>query len=146
MSSLTGTIYRIVGTGDTGESQVTTLTGQCLHAQGTQLLVWPCTGGSGQRWVLQGDGALLNPASGRCADSAASVSLRGAGQLRLSDCNSQSSQQFTPTPDNELRGASGQCLDHSRTARRSVEMSDCSGANSQVWVFVPAPAPARAKR
>src|SRR5690606_21456779 len=32
LASLTGTIHRVVGTGDTAESMVTTLDGQCLHA------------------------------------------------------------------------------------------------------------------
>lgn len=141
LASLTGAIYRVVGTGDTAESQVTTLGGQCLHAPGaaagTGLLAWPCSGAPGQRWVLRADGSLLNPASGRCADVASAAGVRGTARVRLAGCNGQESQRFTPTPDNELRGAGDRCLDHSRTVRRVVEMSTCDGRDGQAWMFVP---------
>ena len=56
VASLTGTVYRIVGAGDTPPSQVTTLSNQCLHAPGTslaggtKLAAWPCNGSAAQRW------------------------------------------------------------------------------------------------
>lgn len=138
LASLTGTIHRVVGTGDTAESAVTTLSGQCLHAPvptaGTALVVWPCSGAAGQRWILRGDGSLYNPASGRCA--AAAGSTHGA-PLRLQDCVDQASQRFSPTAASELRVA-GLCVDHSRTARRRVQASTCSGIDSQAWMFSPA--------
>ena len=146
VASLTGSIHRIVGTGDTAPSQVTTLGGQCLYApgssSGTGLLVWPCTGQPDQLWTLRGDGSLFNPAAGRCADAAAAAGVRGTATLRLADCSGESSQRFMPTSDNELRGSAGQCLDHSRIARRRVLMWACDGADSQAWMFTPATTPA----
>jgi glucose/arabinose dehydrogenase len=145
VASLAGGIYRIIGTGATAPSHVKSLSGQCLHAPGTAngtgLVVWPCGSGDGQRWVLRSDGSLFNPGSERCADAATNAGVRGgAAQLRLQDCNGQASQRFTPVPGNELRGVGGRCVDHSRQVRRQVQMSTCDGADSQVWMFTPAPA------
>lgn len=143
VASLTGTIHRIRGSGDTPVSQITTLAGQCLHAsgagtaRGTKLVVWPCQGGPSQRWVLRGDGSILNPASGRCVDVPTSNTAPVAVQLRLWDCNGQAAQEFTPTPANELRGIDGLCIDHSRNVRRRVQMSTCNGGGNQVWFFAP---------
>ena len=138
VASLGGAIHRIVGTGDSAESRVATLSGQCLHAispaSGSQLSTWPCTGGDGQRWVLRGDGSLYNPAADRCA--AVDSSSHGAA-IRLQACNGQPSQQFGATPGNELR-VGGLCVDHSRTMRRKVQASTCSGIDSQVWLLAPA--------
>ena len=140
VASLTGTIYRIVGTGDTVESRVSTLSGQCLHAPfpaaGTALLAWPCTSHDGQRWILRGDGSLYNPAADRCA--AVDATSHGAS-IRLQDCSGQAGQQFATTPASELR-VSGLCTDHSRTMRRKVQASTCSGIDSQVWLVTPADA------
>ncbi|MEN1960513.1 PQQ-dependent sugar dehydrogenase [Luteimonas sp. MJ246] len=142
VASLTGRLYRVLGVGDTPVSRVTTLSGQCLHApgtaRGTRLMVWPCTStGTGQRWVLRQDGALYNPGSGRCVDAASAASHRNTVQLRLWDCNGGAGQRFFPTAANELRGAGGLCLDHSRIARRQTQMWTCDGADSQAWLFAP---------
>ncbi|MBJ6979051.1 PQQ-dependent sugar dehydrogenase [Luteimonas sp. MC1895] len=139
LASLTGTLYRIVGTGDTGESRISTLTSQqCLHAPstaaGTALLTWPCVGGGGQRWVLRGDGSLYNPASDRCATAAGTT--HGAA-LQLQACSGTTSQRFAATPAGELR-VGGLCTDHSRTMRRRVQASTCAGIDSQAWVVSPA--------
>jgi glucose/arabinose dehydrogenase len=137
VASLTGAIYRVRATGDTPESEVATLRGQCLHpsggatARGTRLMTWPCNGSDAQRWILRGDGSLFNGASERCAD--ASV----PGQLRLWDCNGGASQQFSTTPANEIRGAGNRCVDHSRKAKRQVGLAACDGRDSQAWIFQP---------
>lgn len=143
LASLTGTIYRVLGAGDSPESQIATLDGQCLHAPaaraGSKLTTWPCTGGAGQRWVLRGDGTLLNPASGRCVAVPGGNTTPGAVQLQLADCEVEAAQQFTATAANELRGVGGLCMDQSRTVRRRVQMWGCDGSDRQVWFFTPAP-------
>lgn len=143
VASLTGTIYRIHGAGDSPESRITTLAGQCLHASGTgtslgtRLVVWPCNGDARQRWVLRSDGSILNPASGRCVDVAGGNTTPGAVPLQLWDCNGQPAQTFTPTAANELRGVGGLCIDQSRNVRRRVQMWTCHGGSNQVWIFAP---------
>src|SRR5690606_20833486 len=136
VASLTGAIHRIVGTGDTVESQVTTVDGQCLHAPGTAagpgLLVWPCNGGPGQRLPLRSDGSPVNTAPARCAAVASAAGVRGTEALRLAGCSGEASQRFVPTADNELRSG-GQCVDHSRSVRRQVQVSACHGSDSQAW-------------
>src|SRR5690606_14373349 len=104
-------------------------------------LAWPCTGQPGQRWVLRGDGSLYNPGADRCADVAIAAGVRGNAAVRLAACNGQASQRFVPTADNELRGAAGQCVDHSRGARRVVQMATCDGSDTQAWFFAPPVAP-----
>lgn len=142
VASLTGVLYRLVGTGDTGESTLSTVHGQCLHAPGTtagtRVLAWPCREDGAQRWVLRGDGSLLNPASGRCMDAGAGPNVRGGVQLQLQDCNGEPSQQFAPNASNELRGAGDMCVDHSRVARRQALMWACDGSDNQAWTFTPA--------
>ncbi|MBJ7575723.1 PQQ-dependent sugar dehydrogenase [Luteimonas sp. MC1828] len=150
VASLTGTVYRIVGAGDTPPSQLATLSNQCLHALGTglaggtKLAAWPCNGSAAQRWILRADGSLLNPASGGCVDVPNGDTRPGAVQLRLSACNGQAAQRFTTTAANELRGVGGLCMDESRKVRRRVQMYTCDGSDHQVWFF--APSPARAAR
>ncbi|WP_165942208.1 PQQ-dependent sugar dehydrogenase [Luteimonas arsenica] len=138
VAGLTGAIYRVVGTGDTAQSQVSTLSGQCLHAHspaaGAALSTWPCIGGDGQRWVLRADGSLYNPAADRCA--AVDAATHGTA-IRLQDCSGQPAQQFSATQDNELR-VGGLCVDHSRRMRRGVQASTCTGIDSQVWLLTPA--------
>ncbi|HEY4529080.1 MAG TPA: choice-of-anchor V domain-containing protein [Luteimonas sp.] len=138
LAALTGTLYRIVGTGDTGESKVTTLSGQCLHAAsaaaGTRLMSWPCTGAGGQRWVLRSDSTLYNPASERCATV---VGTTRNAPVQLQDCTGGPNQRFTSTPAGELR-VGGKCMDHAGAMRRMVQASTCSGADSQAWVISPA--------
>ena len=150
VASLTGTVYRIRGSGDTPVSQVTTLSNQCLHAAGTSLAggtkigAWPCNGSAAQRWILQADGALMNPATAGCVDVPNGDTRPGAVQLRLRACSGQAAQRFSTTAANELRGIGGLCMDQSRTARRRVQMYTCDGSDHQVWFF--APSPARATR
>ena len=150
VASLTGTVYRIRGSGDTPVSQVTTLSNQCLHAAGTSLAggtkigAWPCNGSAAQRWILQADGALMNPATAGCVDVPNGDTRPGAVQLRLRACSGQAAQRFSTTAANELRGVGGLCMDQSRTARRRVQMYTCDGSDHQVWFF--APSPARATR
>jgi glucose/arabinose dehydrogenase len=145
VASLTGTIYRIVGAGDTVQSQVTTLSSQCLHAHGTsltggtKLATWPCNGSPAQRWVLRADRSLFNPASGGCADVPNGDTRPGAVELRLRACNGQAAQRFTTTAANELRGIGGLCVDQSRKTRRRVQMYTCDTSDHQVWFFAPAP-------
>lgn len=137
VASLTGAIYRVRGTGDTPESSVATLGGQCLQpaagatAPGTRLITWPCNGSEAQGWILRGDGSLFHGGSERCADAPPT------GQLRLWDCNGGAGQQFTTTPANEIRGAGNRCVDHSRKAKRQVGLATCDGRDSQAWIFQP---------
>lgn len=143
IASLTGTIYRLQGAGDTPVSRIATLSGQCLHASGTgttsgtKLVTWPCSDSTRQRWILRGDGSILNPASGRCVDVAGGNTTPGAVSLQLSDCSGQAAQRFTPTSANELRGVGGLCMERSRNTRRRVQMGTCQGGGHQVWFFAP---------
>src|SRR5690606_40304896 len=66
VASLNGSIFRIVGSGDTAESQLETVGGQCLHAPapaaGTGLLAWPCDGSPGQRRARRAGSLPRHPA------------------------------------------------------------------------------------
>ena len=73
--------------------------GRCLDidgngtANGALVELWDCNGVTGQKWVQQADGSLLNPQSGRCLDSPNGATANGT-QLRIWDCNGSAAQKY----------------------------------------------------
>jgi predicted alpha-1,6-mannanase (GH76 family) len=63
-------------------------------ANGTKIEWEVCAGGSGQTWQPQSDGALLNPASGKCLDDPNSSTTPGT-QVQIYTCNGTSAQHWT---------------------------------------------------
>ncbi|MFE9426075.1 ricin-type beta-trefoil lectin domain protein [Kitasatospora sp. NPDC006697] len=78
--------------------------GHCVAASGggtannTAVILWDCLGsGHGeQQWVMQANGSLLNPASGRCLDVPNGNPANGV-QLQLYDCNGSPAQKWLPS-------------------------------------------------
>ncbi|WP_354638502.1 ricin-type beta-trefoil lectin domain protein [Kitasatospora camelliae] len=73
-------------------------TGACLDAgtagtAGSPVLLAPCSGSTGQQWLLSPTGYLLNPASGRCLDDPKSTPVPGV-QLHLWTCNGTAAQTW----------------------------------------------------
>ncbi|MFC4065334.1 beta-1,3-glucanase family protein [Actinoplanes subglobosus] len=81
----------------TGQS-LTTL-GLCLDiagggtANGTPLQLHTCTGNAAQTWVVNGNGTISNPQSGRCIDSPNGNTANGT-RLQIWDCNTSAAQKF----------------------------------------------------
>jgi hypothetical protein len=76
------------------------INGKCLDivgagstANGTLVDLWDCNGGSNQVWTAE-NGALVNPASGKCLDDPGLSTTNGT-QLEIWTCNGGSNQQWT---------------------------------------------------
>jgi hypothetical protein len=70
---------------------------RCLTANGTgngaPVVLSSCTGGAGQQWTAS-NGALVNPASGRCLDATGGSSAAGT-KLELWTCTGAANQAWT---------------------------------------------------
>ncbi|BAL91265.1 hypothetical protein AMIS_60450 [Actinoplanes missouriensis 431] len=64
-----------------------------LAPNGTIVQTWTCNNGPAQKFVLQGDGTLKNPASGKCIDIPNSNSNNGA-KLVIWTCSTGSNQKW----------------------------------------------------
>ncbi|MET9359515.1 ricin-type beta-trefoil lectin domain protein [Streptomyces sp. NPDC006632] len=75
-------------------------------ANGTPVVLNPCTGGAGQRWTLAGDSTVRS--LGKCLTASGGA----GGAAVLSSCTGDDAQRWTPDPDGALVNAgSGLCLD-----------------------------------
>ena len=63
------------------------------YSNGTKIEWWTCNGGANQQWTAV-NGALENPASGKCLDDPNSSTTLGT-QLQLYTCNGGSNQKWT---------------------------------------------------
>ncbi|WP_328653131.1 RICIN domain-containing protein [Micromonospora sp. NBC_00330] len=104
-------------------------------ANGTQVAIWDCNGGSNQRWVAQPNGAL-QVYGNKCLDVPGHSTTAGA-RVQIWDCNGGANQQWTLNGDGSVVGReSGLCLDvtSAGTANGStVQTWNCTGGNNQKW-------------
>lgn len=84
-------------TGGVQLSPFTTGSGVCMDAygggtgNGTQMVMWGCSGGGNQQWVLLPNDALYNPVSDRCLDDPGQ-NPADYTSLQLWDCNGSAAQ------------------------------------------------------
>lgn len=79
------------------------------------------------------DGAILNPASGRCVDN----STPNNSPLQLWDCTGSAQQTWKVMPDTSIRSV-GRCLDvvgGSRDDGAGIQLADCNGTGAQQFRF-----------
>ena len=62
-------------------------------ANGVKLQLYDCNGTGAQSWVVQSDGSIKNPQSGRCMDSPGGATANGT-RLEIWDCNGTAAQKF----------------------------------------------------
>lgn len=125
------------GTG-TGEALVGTASGRCLDvpngttANGTQPIIWDCSGAANQRWAY--DGQTLR-SLGKCLDSPTGATAGAKAQLW--DCSGATNQRWTFASGGTIRNAqSGLCLDVSGNATANgtaVLLWTCTGSPNQLW-------------
>jgi hypothetical protein len=101
-------------------------------ANGTKVQIYACNGGPNQQWVLNPNGSVMNPQSGRCLDAPSGAT---GVQLQLFDCNGGSNQQFS-IPGNPITSQVNQnkCLDipnASPANGNKVQIFDCNKGSSQ---------------
>ena len=135
-------VYRVSGGTGTPSTRTSTLisaaSGRCLDvpnsatANGTQPIIWDCTGSTNQQWTTNGQTVQ---ALGKCLDAPANATA--GAKATIWDCNGGANQQWTLNADGTVRGVqSGLCLDvdHNLTANgTAVLLWTCTAAANQRW-------------
>jgi len=102
---------------------------------GAAVALAACTGASGQVWTRRSNGALLNPASGRCLDVPQGNTSPGAVQLQLWDCNGSPAQTWRMPPGSVV-GPAGLCVDVANADPASgtaLQLFACNHSDAQRW-------------
>ncbi|WP_203825919.1 RICIN domain-containing protein [Actinoplanes palleronii] len=122
----------------TGAALVGTASGRCLDvpngstANGTQPIIWDCSGATNQRWTY--DGQTLQ-AVGKCLDAPTGATAGTKAQLWA--CSGATNQRWAFTSGATIRNAaSGLCLDVSGNATANGTTTilwTCTGSANQLW-------------
>jgi alpha-galactosidase len=132
-------VFRLSGGSTTaGASFVSAASSRCLDdpmsnsANGTQPLIWDCSGAGNQRWTITGNTIRV---FGKCLD--APIGAGAGAAVVLWDCNGGTNQQWNFNSSGSISGvASGLCLDvtGNNTANGTlVGLWTCNGAANQRW-------------
>jgi poly(3-hydroxybutyrate) depolymerase len=129
-----------------GQSNVTIVgqqSGRCVDvpnattANGTQVQLWDCTGGTNQRWTLTA-GRQLTVYGNKCLDASGQGTSNGTPAI-IWDCNGQANQQWNVNGDGTIRGVqSGLCLDASGLGTANgtrIQLWSCNGGANQRWTL-----------
>ncbi len=137
LRSVAGTIGEPGGSG-TGGALVGAASGRCLDvpngttANGTQPVIWDCSGGVNQRWTVTGQ---TLQALGKCLDSPTNATAGVKAQLW--DCHGGTNQKWNLNANGTISNAqSGLCLDvngNATTNGSQVILWTCTAAANQVW-------------
>ena len=139
-------VFRVAG-GGTGtpppgtSTLVSAASGRCLDVpnsnttNGTQPIIWDCSGNPNQRWTISGQ---TIQALGKCLDAPASATA--GTKVQIWDCNGGTNQRWTLNANGTISGAaSGLCLDVNGNATANgtlVILWTCTGAANQRWTQV----------
>ena len=132
-------VYRVSGgTTSSGSSFASAASSRCLDdpmsatTNGTQPIIWDCSGATNQRWAASGGTIRV---LGKCLD--APIGANPGAKVQLWDCNGGSNQQWTINTDGTVRGvASGLCLDVTGNATANgtlIDLWTCGNAANQRW-------------
>ncbi|WP_031004140.1 non-reducing end alpha-L-arabinofuranosidase family hydrolase [Streptomyces sp. NRRL F-5727] len=115
--------------------------GRCLdvpgagQADGTNLQIWDCHGGTNQRWTLTDDNRLTVYGD-KCLDVPGHATTAGT-RVQIYTCNGGANQQWRVNADGTIVGVqSGLCLDVSGGATANgtaVQLWNCHGGANQKW-------------
>ncbi|MFG1651759.1 ThuA domain-containing protein [Micromonospora sp. NPDC049275] len=129
------------GGGTPGVGPIKGLAGKCLDvrggatADGTQIQLYTCNGGTAQTWTVSGS---TIKALGKCLDISGGGTANGT-KIQLWTCNGTGAQNWAAQSDGSLRGtASGKCLDVSGNNSADstvVHLWTCNGAANQKWTL-----------
>ncbi|MEV0897211.1 ricin-type beta-trefoil lectin domain protein [Actinoplanes sp. NPDC049802] len=119
-----------------GNALVNAASGRCLDvpgsstANGTQPIIWDCSGAANQRWAY--DGQTLR-SLGKCLDSPTGATSGARAQLW--DCSGAANQRWSHTSGGTIRNAqSGLCAESGNTTNGStVTLRTCTGSAAQNW-------------
>ncbi|WP_372454010.1 ricin-type beta-trefoil lectin domain protein [Actinoplanes hulinensis] len=119
-----------------GSALVSAASGRCLDvpgsstANGTQPIIWDCSGAANQQWAY--DGQTLR-SLGKCLDSPTGATSGAKAQLW--DCSGAANQRWSHTSGGTVRNAqSGLCAESGNTTNGStVTLRTCTGSAAQNW-------------
>jgi lysophospholipase L1-like esterase len=104
-------------------------------ADGAQILIWDCHGGTNQQWTRTSAGELRG-IGGKCLDVNGNGTANGT-RVTTWTCNGGANQKFTFNADGTIVGVgSGKCLDVNGNATANgtlVQLWDCNRGANQVW-------------
>ncbi|ACU73732.1 Ricin B lectin [Catenulispora acidiphila DSM 44928] len=104
-------------------------------ANGTQLQIWDCNGGTNQQWTALSNGEL-QVYGGKCLDVPGHATTAGT-RVEIWDCNGGANQLWTLNSNGTVVGReSGLCLDVTGAGTANgtaVELWTCSGHSNQQW-------------
>ncbi|WP_171116604.1 non-reducing end alpha-L-arabinofuranosidase family hydrolase [Streptomyces gossypiisoli] len=105
------------------------------QADGTELNIWDCHGGTNQQWTLTDDNQLTVYGN-KCLDVPGHATTAGT-RVQIYTCNGGANQQWRANADGTIVGVqSGLCLDVSGGATANgtaVQLWNCHGGNNQKW-------------
>lgn len=106
-------------------------------ANGTQVQLWDCHGGTNQRWTYTAS-RQLTVYGGKCLDANAQGTGNGTSVI-IWDCNGQANQQWNVNSNGTITGVqSGLCLDVSGQATTNgtkIQLWSCHGGTNQQWTL-----------
>ena len=120
--------------------------GKCLDvpnstkANGTQLDIWTCTGGSNQIWTSTSSRQLTvyGGSSQKCLDAFNNQTTPGT-KVEIWSCNGGANQQWQLNSNGTITGVqSGLCLDVTGASTSNgalVELWTCNGQSNQQWTL-----------
>ncbi|NUT35834.1 MAG: GDSL family lipase [Hamadaea sp.] len=104
-------------------------------ANGTQVQLWDCHGGTNQRWTYTST-KQLTVYGNKCLDASGRGTANGTAVV-IWDCNGQTNQQWNLNANGTITGVqSGLCLDAAGTAAANgtrIQLWACHGGTNQQW-------------
>ena len=118
--------------------------GKCLdvpngtQANGTQLDIWTCSGGSNQIWAHTSSSQLTVYGGAKCLDAFNNQVTAGT-KVEIWDCNGGANQQWRLNANGTITGVqSGLCLDVTGASTANGALADlwtCNGQSNQQWTL-----------
>jgi poly(3-hydroxybutyrate) depolymerase len=106
-------------------------------ANGTQMQLWDCHGGTNQRWTYTAS-RQLTVYGNKCLDANGQGTSNGTTAI-IWDCNGQPNQQWNINPNGSITGVqSGLCLDASGNGTANgtrIQLWSCHGGTNQQWTL-----------
>jgi hypothetical protein len=130
--------YFATGQPDSADT-VRSLNGLCLTVANTnspqKITLASCTAGLNQQFEYLGFGALWNPFTGGCLNAGTESGASPGTQVTTVACNYGEGQTWSVPPGPLVAGAGGGlCL--SNPSGSKVEVSTCTGSNSEQWTLL----------
>jgi hypothetical protein len=115
--------------------------GRCIDvpgsstANGTQMQLWDCHGGTNQRWTYTAT-KQLTVYGNKCLDANGQGTSNGTAVI-IWDCNGQANQQWNVNANGSITGVqSGLCVDAAGAATANgtkIQLWSCHGGTNQQW-------------